>query len=145
MEKYFERYENMNPMNIIKLRYKLRLESHYDYNEKEVIKLGVYHNGNLKDYIRTNQGVIYILKENDLIEILIQKNNTLVFRVKDESTNEIKATTDDVGKLDGEFGSGINFYISQNNNSFFREIKYKEEIPKTILPYNPFIDVKQIG
>ena len=78
------------------------------------------------------------------IEIILKNDNHLIFRVIDPVSKLVEASYTSTNILEGEFGSAINFYVAQNNNSFIRNIKYKETVPKTLLPYNPFIDVKQV-
>ena len=105
--------------------------------------LSVYHNDKKEGSIMDNQGDVYFLREGDLIEILIKQDNHLMFRIVNPATRQTVAQYMSINTIEGEFGSSINFFLSQNNNSFFKDIKYKEEIPKTVLPYNPFITIKQ--
>ena len=144
IEKYIEQYGDMNPYNHMKPRYKLKFDIYYDLiTKKDEIMLSVYHNDKKEASLMNNSGDIYFLREGDLIEILIKADNHLIFRIVKPLTKQIIAQYTSINTIEGEYGSSINFFLSQNNNSFFKDIKYKEEIPKTILPYNPFITIKQ--
>ena len=133
IEKYLERYEDMNPKNHMKTRYTLRFDIFYDLiTKKDEIMLCVYHNGVKEATLNTNQGEIHFLREGDIIEILIQQNNHLLFRVVNPATRIVISQYISTNKIEGEFGSPTNFYISQNNNSFFKDIKYKDEVPNSI-------------
>lgn len=142
IEKYFERYENMNPNNHINPRYTIKFDTQYDMLSKnDKVILNIYYKGEKETTLLNNSEETYSIEDDDIIEILLQKNNHLVFKIRRDTTDLVKYTS--IHKLEGEYSSPINFFISQNNNSFFRDIKYKEEIPSTVLPYNPFIDVRQ--
>lgn len=145
MEKYFEKYEDMNPSKYFNLRYKLKFETYYDLiTKKNEIILNIYHQEKLEASLHNNQGELHFLTDGDMIEILITKDNLVLFKIVNPATKLILAQYTSKNKIEGDFGSEINFYISQNNNSFIRDIKYKEEIPKTVLPYNPFVNITQI-
>ena len=122
------------------------MEEYYDMlNKQEVTKLVVYYKGIEEATLTDNtEGEIYTIKTGDLIEILIQKDNHIIFKILNPVTKLVEATHTSINPIEGEYGSTMNFYIATNNNTFLRDIKYKEQVPKTVLPYNPFIDVKQI-
>ena len=146
IEKYDKQFEDKNP-NIYfdKLRYTLRIVEHYDMlNKEEKNKLVVYYKNKEEATLTTNEGGIYFIQSNDLIEIILKKDGHVLFRVVDSVSKIVKSSYTSTNILEGEFGSAMNFYVAQNNNTFIRNIKYKETVPKTGLPYNPFIDVKQI-
>lgn len=146
IEKYDEQFENKNPnFYFNKLRYTIKIEEQFDMLSKtEDNKLVIYYKNKEEATLTDNNGDIYFLKPNDLIEIILKKDNHLLFRVVNPVSKLIEASYTSTHILEGEFGSAINFYVAQNNNTFLRNIKYKETVPKTILPYNPFIDVKQV-
>ena len=112
------------------------------YKDNKII-LNIYHRETKEATLTNNDGETYYIQPEDIIEILLQKNNHIIFKIINSSTMTEKARYISTNKIEGEYGNPINFYISQNNSSFFRDIKYKEEIPKTILPYNPFINIIQ--
>ena len=146
IEKYDEQFENKNP-NIYfdKLRYTLKIVEHYDMlNKEEKNKLVVYYKNKEEATLTTNDGGIYFIQPNELIEIILKKDGLVLFRIIDSVSKIVKSSYTSTNILEGEFGSAMNFYVAQNNNTFIRNIKYKERVPKTVLPYNPFIDVKQI-
>ena len=147
IEKYEEKYKDMNPnLYFNNLRYTLQMEEYYDMlNKQEVTKLVVYYKGIEEATLTDNtEGEIYTIKTGDLIEILIQKDNHIIFKILNPVTKLVEATHTSINPIEGEYGSTMNFYIATNNNTFLKDIKYKEQVPKTVLPYNPFIDVKQI-
>ena len=120
------------------------MEEYYDMlNKQEVTKLVVYYKGIEEATLTDAEEEIYTIKTDDLIEILIQKDNHLIFKIKNSAGLE-EVNYRSINPIEGEYGSTMNFYIATNNNTFLRDIKYKEQVPKTVLPYNPFIDVKQI-
>jgi hypothetical protein len=145
MEKYFEKYEDMNPRTHINLRYNIKFEPYYDLiTKKTEIIINVYHRGKKEATLNNNQGDIHFLQDGDIIEILLQKDNHIIFKIINPATKLVTSQHISNEKIEGEYGSNINFYISQNNNTFLRDIKYKELIPKTVLPYNPFINITQL-
>ena len=154
IEKYEELYENMNPINYFHSRYKIKFEEHYDdLSEKDStnIVLKIYYKKNKTNLyeeektLKYNDEKLYYLTHGDIIEILLNKDNKLTFKISDKVNNKInnKVKYEGTHPIDGIYGSPINFYVAQNNNTFLQDIKYKEKIPTTILPYNPFIDIEQ--
>ena len=102
----------------------MKFESYYDLISKtDEIILNIYHNGKKEATLNTNQGEIHYLQDGDIIEILIQKDNHLIFKVINPATKLVSAQYVTKEKIEGEFGSEINFYVSQNNNSFLRDFK----------------------
>ena len=147
IEKYEKQYEDMNPNKYFqKTRYTLELEDHYDLiNKEDTTKLVVYYKGKQETILTTNNGgEVYNIRQNDIIEILLHKDNHLLFQIVNPITKEIVANHRSDKPIEGEYGSNVNFYLSTNNNTFIRGIKYKDFIPKTVLPYNPFMDIKQV-
>ena len=152
IEKYEELYENMNPINHFHYRYKIKFEEHYDDLSKKDstnIVLKIYYKKNKTNLYEeettlttNNDEKLYYLTHNDIIEILLSKDNKLTFKISNKINNN-KVNYISKHPIDGIYGSPINFYVAQNNNTFLQDIKYKEEIPTTILPYNPFIDIEQ--
>ena len=141
----------MNPLNYFHSRYKIKFEEHYDdLSEKDStnIVLKIYYKTNKTNLyeeektLTNNYEELYYLTHGDIIEILLSKDNKLTFKISDK-VNKNKVTYKSTHPIDGIYGSPINFYVAQNNNTFLQDIKYKEKIPTTILPYNPFIDIEQ--
>ena len=145
IEKYFEKYEDMNPTKYFdKVRYTLKFNPIIDYITKETITtVDIYYKDKLEETLKYNTGKILQMKDKNILEILLKRNNHLEFIVKNnsEGTTESSYTTNN--KLEGsEFGEPINCFISQNNNTFLKNIRYKEKIPSVILPYNPFVNIE---
>ena len=149
IEPYIEPHKNYNPLlSFQNIRYFLKLKNFYDKNIKEnstvceIIEVKKEGKHNSLGYI-LEKGNIYKLKSNDKIYININKDMKMKFSI---ISNDIIAGQKRIDiKLEGKFGSPINYYLATNNTNMFKEPKYTQNVSNYIIPYASNIKINVIN
>lgn len=137
IEPYSKNTEMDNPLLTFQnIRYFMKLKKYYDGTKlntiAEVIKLNNDNGYEVVAQMMDTNGICR-LQANDKIYIYISKDNKMIFSIIRD--NIIISNHTIKNKLDGDFGTAINYYIATNNKNMFEEPKYTQNENGYIIPY----------
>ena len=124
----------------MKIRNKLDPDSQEITTICELIKINKDGSHNSIGYMLDTNNDIYELKPFDRIYMCITKNKKLSYSILDQQNNIISQHIFK-DKLEEEFGSPINYYLSNNNTNIFEEPHYTENVAGMVIPYISNIEI----
>ena len=151
IEPYIEPHKNYNPLlSFQNIRYFLKLKDFYDKADKtlstvcEIIEVNKEGKHISLGFMLKDEN-IYKLKSNDKTYINIFKDNMkMKFSIISNDNIIISQKFIDT-KLEGKFGSSINYYLATNNTNMFKEPKYTQNVSNYIIPYVSNIKINVIN